>query len=97
MRIQTKSNIYYRKDNKKQQRRKKDVRLLFKRYWNIKKNSKGFDIRPNLRDPPALFIDSKQSYPTQIRFMYYLIMTQTSPKSTLQGLEIVLEISKSNW
>ena len=45
---------------------------------------------------PALLIDSKQSYPTQVRFLYYLIITQTSPKSTLQGLNIVVEISKSN-
>ena len=84
MSVQTKSNVYYRKYNKKQQARKRMSECFLSAKKKKFPKALKLGVTGLTQSAPALFTDSD------------LLITHTPPRSILQGLNIVLEINKSN-
>ena len=80
MSVQTKSNVYY----KKQQARKRMSECFLSAKKKKFPKALKLGVTGLTQSAPALFTDSD------------LLITHTPPGSILQGLNIVLEINKSN-
>ena len=81
MSVQTKNNVYY----KKQQTRKRMSECFLSAKKKKFPKALKLGVTGLTQSAPALFTDSD------------LLITHTPPGSILQGLNIVLEINKSNW
>ena len=80
MSVQTKNNVYY----KKQQARKRMSECFLSAKKKKFPKALKLSVTGLTQSAPALFTDSD------------LLITHTPPRSILQGLNIVLEINKSN-
>ena len=80
MSVQTKNNVYY----KKQQARKRMSECFLSAKKKKFPKALKLGVTGLTQSAPALFTDSD------------LLITHTPPRSILQGLNIVLEINKSN-